>query len=547
METSGSPSLADCLAKVLPEGSRFILNHLSSPPTECPAIFAAPPGQKPEETYCEHQFLSVSIEYEGNPLQVFAVEVLIYSTEHLTTLFVSKADSTGYLYLLNLPRTTTSPLKTISTVFLSHLAEGRRRSDRRLVLSLFARAQNQYLFSGSVENPRKHVLDDRGLVKWWCHVVDPILGAHERQNEEWAAKPKATVDGGIARPCQGFLRVPGYSAYETKVFFPKEDLENIAEMNRWKVGDPLQELGQSIGLPERCIIPRFPDDPKARFLDTLDEEIPDESATEFQSQDISSLSASAGRWRSVKSLDQFWEMMSFRQECSSGRLVGFLWAVFTPPDVRGDPNVVPEQPPNIDSVTHGTPLDAEDQETDRIPPGALLRPSPVFEVHSTPPLLPPPSQESPTPSPIKAQETKEIHLQSEQTAHYYWPRSGRGEIVLRQKDYDHVGKLLLRLDYANQVLAQHSTLKWISVVAERARVKEWGRSVLGENKAYAAMKSGDEPTANTLNAGLVRKKKRPAENDSQSAMPLNDAPGVNVLATGLVRKKAKVNTEAAGA
>jgi hypothetical protein len=50
------------------------------------------------------------------------------------------------------------------------------------------------------------------------------------------------------------------------------------------------------------VIPVFPDDPKARFLADL--------KTEGQ--------------LATTTVKQFWELMEFRQECSSGRLVGFL-------------------------------------------------------------------------------------------------------------------------------------------------------------------------------------------------------------------------------
>jgi len=52
----------------------------------------------------------------------------------------------------------------------------------------------------------------------------------------------------------------------------------------------------------RDVIPVFPDDPKARFLDDL--------KTDGQ--------------LATTTLSQFWELMEHRQECSSGRLVGFI-------------------------------------------------------------------------------------------------------------------------------------------------------------------------------------------------------------------------------
>ncbi|KAL8664893.1 MAG: hypothetical protein Q9168_007821, partial [Polycauliona sp. 1 TL-2023] len=153
------------LAASLPIHQRFVIHHLSTPPSPSPALYSAPPGHVPEYTTCESHFLSLTIRHNGRQIQLFAIEVLIYTTQDLITLFVSKADSTGYLHLLKLPKGTASPLRTISSTFIAHLVENRQRKDRQLVVSLFARSQDQYLFPGSIENPGKHLLDDRGLIK----------------------------------------------------------------------------------------------------------------------------------------------------------------------------------------------------------------------------------------------------------------------------------------------------------------------------------------------------------------------------------------------
>lgn len=52
----------------------------------------------------------------------------------------------------------------------------------------------------------------------------------------------------------------------------------------------------------RDVVPVFPDDPKARFLHDL----------------------KGDGQLSTTTLGQFWELMEHRQECSSGRLVGFI-------------------------------------------------------------------------------------------------------------------------------------------------------------------------------------------------------------------------------
>jgi regulator of Ty1 transposition protein 109 len=78
---------------------------------------------------------------DGKEVLVLAIEVLIYTTKHLTTIFVSKADSTGYLSLLSLPPSQTSPIRSITTTFLEYLIRHKQKQHVRLVLTLFARVK----------------------------------------------------------------------------------------------------------------------------------------------------------------------------------------------------------------------------------------------------------------------------------------------------------------------------------------------------------------------------------------------------------------------
>lgn len=539
--------LEERLAGLLPEGCRFTVHHLSTPPSQSRPLYAAPPGQLAEETYCESHFLSVSIDSDGHQLQVFGIEVLIYTTEFFTTLFVSKADSTGYLYLLKLRPGTPSPLKIISTTFLRYLIDERRRSDRRLVLSLFARAQNQYLFPGSIENTHKHVLDDRGLIKWWCKVVDPILGSYQDASKTATHEEQDASGGETEVKSHGYLRVPGCDTYETRSFLPKESLRRASAPHRWHTTDPLTELGRSSSLPERCLIPRFPDDPKARFVEQLDDELPDERPLLLQAQ---SQSQKSGRWRSVRSLEQFWEMMSFRQECSSGRLVGFLWATFQPANLLGANEVIDKEERSCNPLLMALPTPDVSQRQDPcpLPPQSPIRSSPPPQLSCTPSkqtLLP--SQQTPEPTPHKVKEAA-IQNQPEETKWYYWPGSSRGEIVLREKDYQRIGNLLLRLDYANEEVARDSSKKWVSEVAEKAGVQSWGRAVVGSVPvAVNSDAKTSDVTPTLLNVGLVRKKKRPVEEVNGHATggeAETKEAGINMLSAGLLRKKIKVTRNA---
>jgi len=568
--------LSERLAQALPKDIHFIVHHVSTPPTPCPAIYSAPPGKKPEKTFCETQFLSVSVPSDGAQIQVFGLEILIYTTKYLTTLFVSKADSTGYLYLLNLPEGTPSPLKTISSTFLKYLIEQRQRTDTRLVLSLFARAQNQYLFPGSVENRHKHVLDDRRLIKWWCQVLDTVLDPGALlPSLDAASKGTDSQNDNDAVPAHGFLRVPGCDKYETAAFFPKHvQILPGSLQQRWTAADPLHRLGRDPNLPERCLIPRFPDDPKSRFLIDLDDELPD---LENELQGVLSKADNDGRWQSVRSLEQFWDMMSFRQECSAGRLVGFIWGVFTPRGVdetldtytfsdssscQSSPSKTSVQP------TLPTPVQSQARDSQSLRSETPLRSSPLRDTQAplspSTPIRPATNEtqlsiKSPftTQSPEKqimsnhASPTKVLLVGDipEKTKYYYWPIAGRGEIVIREKSYQRMNKLLLKLDYANEEIAKKSSEKWLKEVAAVAKRDKWGELAVGQKEVTQAISDAAQPAATTLNMGLVKKKKkRPhgegelvvtdqSSNGTDDKLPGTD--GANVLDPGHVRKKAK--------
>ncbi|KAI4118584.1 MAG: hypothetical protein LQ341_007615, partial [Variospora aurantia] len=447
--------------------------------------------QKPEKTYCESHFLSVSIAPEnagGQQVQILALETLIYTTSKLTTVFVAKADSTGYLYLLHLSRGTPSPLKTISSVFLSHLVATRQRKNRRLVVSLFARAQDQYLFPGSVENPTKHVLDDRGLVRWWCRVLEPVLQAGTTWTSSSSSHKKKHTSA-----AEAYLRVPGCDVHETRSFFPPSSTTSLTA--KWHPSrDPLRDLGRSPTFPERCLIPRFPDDPKARFVDELDKELtepPPPPSSDSRVRESPSKGNRPGRWRSVRSLEEFWELMAFRQECSSGRLVGFLWAVFTPEEeeLLLSHGELPESPTRIAVEEKKNSQDTIT--TTALPTSSIQQPSASASTTTTttpPPPLSSSSSQKTTPQRMERRQQQPGSKKKTAAHHhhhsFFWPPSTRGTVVLPQKHYDRATKLLLHLDYATLEVAVASTKRWVEDVGMCAERQDegWGIEVVGEKK-----------------------------------------------------------------
>lgn len=479
---------------------------------------------------------------------VYAIEVLIYSTAYNSSFFVSKADSTGYLHHLGLQKGTPSPLRDISATFLQHLVEQHQRPSIRSIISLFARAQDQYLFPGSVEYSGKHVLDDRGLVRWWCRVLDPLIGGSDGKSQ-WDN-------------IKGYLIVPGLDSHETLSFIPKK----TPPKQHWTVGHPLQEISRHADdVPPRCLIPHYPDDPKARYLDELDDEI-------SKGND-----AGSGRWKSVLTIDQFWDMMAFRQECSAGRMVGFIWIVFSPEvqEAAADVHVSDSQ---ITSTSNDS-QSWDDSTLLGIPNSSFsITPSTSFNVSSQIQPLSSPikadydeeppqasqqsvrSSKSHTPKlkkkkkltgviisrqpRIKTEATStksELLERSEITPYYIWTPEGRGQVIVDESGYKRVTELLLRLDFANVELATSSSRRWINEVRSNASGsmgQAWGQTVVG-TKAVERVSTAGAAGVTTLNMGLVRKKRK-ADPDEAKEVPQNDStPAVNVLGAGMIRKKAK--------
>ncbi|MCJ1310422.1 hypothetical protein MMC25_004086 [Agyrium rufum] len=524
---SNTSSLADRLSQELPEGLRFSLDLVDSQPELCDPIFAPPPGISRDETWWTRHFLSISIpERDQVPqecewLQILAIEVLVYKTASLTTLFVSKADSTGYGYLQPTPAGAgrcPPPTQTILTVFLSWLVEAHQRPNIKSVISLFARSQDQYLFPGSIENPRKHVLDDRKLVKWWCKILDQVM----EHSSSIMDTPKSKITSEATRLtsrrfAKGYLKVPGCDIYETKAFLPR------SSRTEWMPKDPLKLLQpDSDHFPERCLIPRFSDDPKSRFAIDLDDELPEELPEELTScvrekddesrdehqvcqvearpeEESASEEAqkeptasdqpltttkipSDGKWHSVRSLDQFWEMMEFRQECSAGRLVGFIWAVFEPIDHQQDrPCLITE---SNQSVFGQVALSAS-----QLDPRPIGSDQPISDPLSSQTSFI--SSQNSDSQPLASSQTTSgssqsiisLHITSQPTSleakiTSLDPGSSPAQELIVQNltsasipsaAYSRLSSLLDDLDYATLAMAKSSTARWISKAAKEIR------------------------------------------------------------------------------
>ncbi|KAI0552163.1 hypothetical protein F4679DRAFT_100841 [Xylaria curta] len=545
-QNQNSP-LVKALAQALPKDFRCTAWHLSTTPAITEAL-CHPPAlglttatrpSKPLKTYCEKHFLAVSVTdpTRGKDILALALEVYLYTTAFSTTLYVAKADSTGYLYLQPTPRGF-SPIRAVAEAFIRFLIQHRARRRKQLVVNLFARAQSQYLFPGSVENDKKHVLDDRGLIRWWCRVLDPLL--HVVRQDDLRSRSAKNWSR-----AHGYLVIPGLDEYETRAFMPRTDNAT----RNWSLGHPLELISPYTrgaagheNVPPRCLIPTYPDDPKARFVEELEEATSDKTKL-------------LGGWKTPRTLDQFWEMMAFRQECSSGRMTGFIWLVFEPPvastslsnshadapssSLTTVSDSVPAAVTTSSSSSGNIPTCGED--IPLTPHGCLLE-------KAVPPRRPAPlprrkrrakkilkGRITPRQPQVKTHRVK--YPDRVETPYYYWPEAGRGRVVLDENGYKRAVELLLHLEFKSPEHAAASTSRWTSEVNMG---ENWASPVVGQKAMPDPPAPGAPPGAVNSLSGSIRRKR---QSDDESRPGETASTTTNVLGSGLLRKKVKVDTE----
>ena len=514
-------SLRDTIGRTVPSTFNCKIRYVNTPPRRCDALFSPPPGSEPEKTRLSCHFLTVSIKPrssdEGDDVLALGIEALTYHTKHLTTIFVSKADSTGYL-----PQQRPSPIRQIATAFLRWLSAKQRQKHpkRELVISLFARSQSQYLFPGSAENGKKHILDDRQLIKWWARVLDPLF-----------------PEGGSTLEYNGYITVPGYEGMEVRRFFPPA--AHIGK--QWHPGNPLIQLAETRGIskdaPPRCLMPRFPDDPKARFITDLDDEVGFSEDTM-----ISPSKRKTGKWKSIWNLDRFWEAMEFRQECSSGRMVGFLWLVIQDPKARQSRAQAQQnggdEEASQESLADATTNDPSSQQQDRL--NANGSPKKQRRKPLTGPIIPRQPRLKGGSSSLTASSGLDSMLNT----------AVEDGLVLSREGYDQAMQTLLHLDFANVEVAALSTSKWVKQVANSCGIQtDWSIDITGTAVPMDAIATvNGNGQVNDL-GGMVRKKKRKAEDsvveeryevaETRTEESSSEKAAVNMLGSGMVRKKPK--------
>lgn len=370
--------------KSLPGTREFHIHVLVSSPRKHSSLF--PYAHPRPRAYLQDIFILLSEQTNSDSPRVFvsAIEASVYNIPATScgVLYVSKVDSTGHA-------TAPSPTATLVRAFLTCYADPATRPIRveHLWIQLFARAQGQYLFPNSSDFPGKRPLSDVKLCAWWKSVFSSVAKEAERRLEEQRRDSKLKL----------FYVLPGYTELEAINSLRTHARSTDALPSvQWTYGHPYSQTDIPLPCPPATdkdddgsihlnlghFIPSFDDDPKSRFIDEIayttnidgvrspqrkrakplsrvasgpvllsaiashadDSDAEEDKEKDRESNNKDKTFVPIGELGKVTS-EEFWERMSFRQECVAGALTGFFSFLLS----------TPHPTPSTESAAHPLP------------------------------------------------------------------------------------------------------------------------------------------------------------------------------------------------
>ncbi|KAG6918746.1 hypothetical protein DXG01_011937 [Tephrocybe rancida] len=352
MSSSDTPSsLRDTLLRaltVLPGTREFHLHVLVTAPRKNASLF--PFAHPRPRAYLQDILVLCSEQATPDAPRklVTAIEASVYNVASTSSaiFYIAKVDSTGQ-------GATPSPTYPLVKTLLAFYADPQTRPVKadHFWLHVFARAQSQYLFPNSAEFEGKRPLSDIKLCAWWKRVFTDVEHDVAKSNK---AKTKI------------YYLLPGYGEFEASHALKNASSSSSpsASTSTWIYGHPYSQKEINLPCPPDFsedsknlghFIPSFDDDPKSRFMDEIayttegDIKSPQRkrkrTASSSQEEQFNSTKRSAakepkekeskddpplGELRKVNP-DEFWERMSFRQECVAGAVTGFFTLGITTP------------------------------------------------------------------------------------------------------------------------------------------------------------------------------------------------------------------------
>ena len=344
-------SLLDAL-KSLPGTRELHIHTLVSAPSKTQELF--PYASPRPRVWQQHVVVFASEQPSIAQPRVFvtAVEAYFYVIPSTRSgiLYVSKVDSTGQGQK---PSPTSTIVKQLIRFYIDPDTRPNLGGTGGLVeyvwVHVFARAQRQYLFPNSADFEGKKPLSDVKLCAWWkavlTSVVEQLPNRTGRKEGEriklWYLLPGLNEPEAVQAlgPASSTSLGPSSSSVPSSIV--------------WSYGHPsTQKLDDVDSIPLPCpadgkggasgggfnlgrFIPTFEDDPKARFMDEIAHTTNSDvikspirkKAKKTADEDIHEVgkrdSARTGELEKVTP-EEYWERMSFRQECVAGIVTGFF-------------------------------------------------------------------------------------------------------------------------------------------------------------------------------------------------------------------------------
>jgi regulator of Ty1 transposition protein 109 len=329
----------------------FHLHVLVSSPRKCSSLF--PFAIPRPRSYLQDILILLSEQRTPDAPRLFvtAIEASVYNVPATSSaiLYISKVDSTGRTSAAS----PTAPLvRSLIMYYLNHIT--RPISVEHIWIHVFARAQGQYLFPNSSEYSGKRPLSDVKLCGWWKRLFSDV--AHEI---EGLTKDKAEL----------FYVFPGYTETEAIHSLNFASTSNAPDTSKikWTYGHPYSQSEIPLPCPKNTdadaphnlghYVPSFDDDPKSRFMDEIAYTTEGEG---IKSPEPKRRRTTSGPAKNSETVDEsrshapgdlekvtpheFWERMSFRQECVAGAVTGFFVMGYSCPSPKASGSAVTASP-----------------------------------------------------------------------------------------------------------------------------------------------------------------------------------------------------------
>ncbi|KAG0174998.1 hypothetical protein DFQ28_003420 [Apophysomyces sp. BC1034] len=290
----------------MPEGNTFDVYNLVTEPDVCDSLT----WRQKNITNLRRRLILVASRIP-HPVFICGIETYEYDstcpdgTRELT-IYISKVDTTGC-----------SPTRNVT----SRVIRAYLHSVGKASVHIFARPQPQYIFANSRKFTDKVQLNDRELIRWWRKLLsNPTLGVKDKKEKQEAEQGKlkslwrwltgTAKKESVENPeeqkqsekaeaeTRAWWFVPGIDDEESAL---REIGNTQAKVETsWKYGYPYE--GKAIA---KHVIPQFEDDAKSRLLSnmcSLKKSVDEDDIT----------------------VEGFWNLLGFTEECGSGKLAGFF-------------------------------------------------------------------------------------------------------------------------------------------------------------------------------------------------------------------------------